>query len=298
MIAARPGSSCPPPASAPRRTLSGRRDRIPRPCPRSGLSATGRAVEAATGDGPRKVIQAYKFALDPAPAQERALRSYAGGARFAASPHPVACRPRACRARPATFPGRGAGLTFGVTPRTLRRWHAAEFIGAWLTLDGRRRHWGKRGMRPGGEPGQIRERIRCARGDVMPEFVPAPRGGDGPCPGRARLDWSQRPLACDAAQSRIRLLHLAWRHRRSRRVATDSAVRRSGRANLRRLPVITTATAGAATMSAASAVIPAGAGVQAGVICLSAVFQPGSTGGVPTADALWLLLPDATRRQA
>ncbi|HEX5299664.1 MAG TPA: helix-turn-helix domain-containing protein [Streptosporangiaceae bacterium] len=30
-----------------------------------------------------KVIQAYRFALDPTPAQERALRSHAGAARFA-----------------------------------------------------------------------------------------------------------------------------------------------------------------------------------------------------------------------
>jgi len=30
-----------------------------------------------------KVYQAYRFALDPAPAQERALRSHAGAARFA-----------------------------------------------------------------------------------------------------------------------------------------------------------------------------------------------------------------------
>src|SRR5260370_8561142 len=30
-----------------------------------------------------KVIQAYRFALDPTPSQERALRSHAGAARFA-----------------------------------------------------------------------------------------------------------------------------------------------------------------------------------------------------------------------
>jgi putative transposase len=30
-----------------------------------------------------KVRQAYRFALDPSPAQERALRSHAGAARFA-----------------------------------------------------------------------------------------------------------------------------------------------------------------------------------------------------------------------
>jgi putative transposase len=30
-----------------------------------------------------KVTQAYRFAVDPAPAQERALRSHAGAARFA-----------------------------------------------------------------------------------------------------------------------------------------------------------------------------------------------------------------------
>jgi hypothetical protein len=30
-----------------------------------------------------KVTQAYRFALDPSPAQERALRSHAGAARFA-----------------------------------------------------------------------------------------------------------------------------------------------------------------------------------------------------------------------
>jgi transposase len=32
---------------------------------------------------PVKVIQAYRFALDPSPAQERSLRSHAGAARFA-----------------------------------------------------------------------------------------------------------------------------------------------------------------------------------------------------------------------
>ena len=29
------------------------------------------------------IVQAYRFALDPAPGQERALRSHAGAARFA-----------------------------------------------------------------------------------------------------------------------------------------------------------------------------------------------------------------------
>src|SRR3984957_14051264 len=39
---------------------------------------------ARTGRGRAvKVVQAYRFALDPAPAQERALRSHAGAARFA-----------------------------------------------------------------------------------------------------------------------------------------------------------------------------------------------------------------------
>jgi len=38
------------------------------------LAEGGRAV---------KVTQAYRFALDPSPAQERALRSHAGAARFA-----------------------------------------------------------------------------------------------------------------------------------------------------------------------------------------------------------------------
>ena len=32
---------------------------------------------------PVKVIQAYRFALDPSPAQERSLRSHAGASRFA-----------------------------------------------------------------------------------------------------------------------------------------------------------------------------------------------------------------------
>jgi putative transposase len=43
-------------------------------------------TSAANGDRPGravKVTQAYKFALDPTPAQERALRSHAGAARFA-----------------------------------------------------------------------------------------------------------------------------------------------------------------------------------------------------------------------
>jgi hypothetical protein len=43
-------------------------------------------MSSASGTAQRdgaKVIQAYRFALDPAPAQERMLRSHAGGARFA-----------------------------------------------------------------------------------------------------------------------------------------------------------------------------------------------------------------------
>ena len=35
------------------------------------------------GGGPIRVVQAYRFALDPSAAQERALRSHAGAARFA-----------------------------------------------------------------------------------------------------------------------------------------------------------------------------------------------------------------------
>jgi putative transposase len=35
------------------------------------------------GGGAVKVTQAYRFALDPSPGQERALRSHAGAARFA-----------------------------------------------------------------------------------------------------------------------------------------------------------------------------------------------------------------------
>ena len=35
------------------------------------------------GAAPIRVIQAYRFALDPSAAQERALRSHAGAARFA-----------------------------------------------------------------------------------------------------------------------------------------------------------------------------------------------------------------------
>src|ERR1035441_3839693 len=38
---------------------------------------------AGAGGGGVKVVQAYRFALDPSPAQERALRSHAGAARFA-----------------------------------------------------------------------------------------------------------------------------------------------------------------------------------------------------------------------
>ena len=40
------------------------------------------------------VHQAYRFALDPAPAQERALRSHAGAARFAWNWGLARCRER------------------------------------------------------------------------------------------------------------------------------------------------------------------------------------------------------------
>ena len=41
-----------------------------------------------------KVVQAYRFALDPTPAQERALRSHAGAARFAWNWGLARCRER------------------------------------------------------------------------------------------------------------------------------------------------------------------------------------------------------------
>jgi transposase len=41
------------------------------------------SVGGSAGRGGATVIQAYRFALDPAPAQERVLRSHAGAARFA-----------------------------------------------------------------------------------------------------------------------------------------------------------------------------------------------------------------------
>jgi putative transposase len=40
------------------------------------------------------VVQAYRFALDPSPAQERALRSHAGAARFAWNWALAKCRER------------------------------------------------------------------------------------------------------------------------------------------------------------------------------------------------------------
>jgi putative transposase len=41
------------------------------------------STSGSAGRGGARVIQAYRFALDPAPAQERMLRSHAGAARFA-----------------------------------------------------------------------------------------------------------------------------------------------------------------------------------------------------------------------
>jgi transposase len=41
-----------------------------------------------------KIIQAYRFALDPTPEQERALRSHAGAARFAWNWGLAQCRTR------------------------------------------------------------------------------------------------------------------------------------------------------------------------------------------------------------
>jgi putative transposase len=50
---------------------------------------------ARTGRGRAvKVVQAYRFALDPTPAQERALRSHAGAARFAWNWGLARCRER------------------------------------------------------------------------------------------------------------------------------------------------------------------------------------------------------------
>ena len=46
------------------------------------------------------IVQAYRFALDPAPGQERALRSHAGAARFAWNWALAACLDR--YRRPAT----------------------------------------------------------------------------------------------------------------------------------------------------------------------------------------------------
>ena len=50
---------------------------------RAAADRAKRAVQAVTGGEPVKVHQAYRFALEPTPAQERALRSHAGAARFA-----------------------------------------------------------------------------------------------------------------------------------------------------------------------------------------------------------------------
>src|SRR5271166_5721733 len=41
------------------------------------------SVAGSAAVGPGVVLQAYRFALDPSPAQERVLRSFAGAARFA-----------------------------------------------------------------------------------------------------------------------------------------------------------------------------------------------------------------------
>src|SRR5260370_3716590 len=41
------------------------------------------AVDSGRGDSGAVVVRAYRFALDPAPAQQRALCSHAGAARFA-----------------------------------------------------------------------------------------------------------------------------------------------------------------------------------------------------------------------
>ena len=44
---------------------------------------TACGIGGHAGAGPVRVIQAYRFALEPSPAQERALRSHAGASRFA-----------------------------------------------------------------------------------------------------------------------------------------------------------------------------------------------------------------------
>ena len=60
-------------------------DRAWNPTPNSGTRSRVLATSVPTcpAGGLMKVKQAYRFALDPTPAQERALRSHAGAARFA-----------------------------------------------------------------------------------------------------------------------------------------------------------------------------------------------------------------------
>jgi putative transposase len=43
-----------------------------------------------------RVVQAYRFALEPSPAQERMLRSHAGAARFAWNWGLARCKERFC----------------------------------------------------------------------------------------------------------------------------------------------------------------------------------------------------------
>ena len=52
------------------------------------------SVAPLTGDSARKVTQAYRFALDPSPAQQWALQSHAGAARFAWNWGLARCRER------------------------------------------------------------------------------------------------------------------------------------------------------------------------------------------------------------
>ena len=52
------------------------------------------------------IVQAYRFALDPGPGQERALRSHAGAARFAWNWALAACLDRYARGTPVGIPAR------------------------------------------------------------------------------------------------------------------------------------------------------------------------------------------------
>ena len=60
------------------------------------IGSMGSVSGGGQGGAAARVVQAYRFALDPSPAQERALRSHAGAARFAWNWGLARCQERYC----------------------------------------------------------------------------------------------------------------------------------------------------------------------------------------------------------